>query len=78
MTPRASHRPKNLVTYFGGYASAILEGNRGVHIYREGDLETFCGLAARLSYGTPRVVGQHSRVSCGDCFRDAQEARRDA
>jgi hypothetical protein len=70
-------RPANVVTYFGGYASAIMDGDRRVHIFRDDDLLTFCGLAARLSYGVPRTVGQHSRTSCEDCFAMSQEARRD-
>lgn len=60
-------RTVNVVTYFGDYASAILEDSNVVHIYQDGDMETFCGLAARLSYGTP----------CEDCFLDCQEVRRD-
>jgi hypothetical protein len=73
----AALRPKNLVTYFGGYASGIQAGDRRVHILRDGERETFCGIADRCGYGTPAVVGQLSRRSCEDCFREAREVRRD-
>lgn len=74
---RLAERPANLVTYFGGYASAIQEGDRRVHIFRDGDRETFCGLVERCGYGTPRIVGQFDRRSCETCFRVAQKERRD-
>lgn len=73
----ATSRPHNLVSYFGGYASGIQAGDRRVHIFRDGDRETFCGLVERCGYGTPGVVGQLSRRSCEVCFRESQEARRD-
>jgi hypothetical protein len=65
------------VTYFGGYASAIRSGDRYVHIFRDGDRGTFCGVLGDLSFGTPRTVGQLSRKSCGPCFADCQQERRD-
>lgn len=70
-------RPNNCVTYFGGYAAAICDGDRRVHIFRDDELATFCGVAARLTYGTPRVVGQRLRVQCEGCFHEAQGVRRD-
>lgn len=70
-------RPANLVTYFGNYASAIRSGDRYVHIFRDGDRETFCGVVGDLAFGTPRIVGQHSRSSCMSCFADCQQVRRD-
>lgn len=71
-----AHRPANVVSYFGGYASAVRLGDRFVHIFRDGDEKTFCGVVGELSFGTPRVVGQLSRKSCEICFRDCQEVRR--
>jgi len=70
-------RQKNLVTYFGGYAAALMDGDSRVHIFEDDDFATFCGLAARLSYGIPRTVGQPQRHSCEECFQLAQEVRRD-
>ncbi len=73
----AYRRPSNVVTYFGSYASAIRAGDRYVHIFRDGDERTFCGVVGDLSFGTPRIVGQHRRTSCLSCFADCQRVRRD-
>jgi hypothetical protein len=67
-------RPSNIVTYFGGLASAIEPGTADVHIFKDGDRETFCGLAdpRRLTYGTPRTVGAPHRHLCLFCIAAAQ------
>ena len=70
-------RPASVVTYFGGYAAAIQAGDRRVHIFHDGDRETFCEMTDKCGYGTPRSVGQHFRRSCEECFREAQKERRD-
>jgi len=70
-------RPRNLVTYCGGYASALRGGDFFVHIYRDGDQATFCDLDDGLRYGTPREIGKQSMQACHTCFRDAQRVRRD-
>ena len=71
-------RPSNVVTYFGDYASALVAGDRRVHIFMDGDELTFCHLPVEgLEYGTPVSVGQRSRVSCQQCFALCQKVRRD-
>ena len=79
MAEIVTQRPSNIVTYFGGYASAIASGDQLVHIFMDGDDLTFCHLPRGITfeYGTPRVVGQIRRRSCERCFALAQGVRRD-
>lgn len=76
MTELVTRRPRNVVTYFGGYASAMHDDWVHVHILRDGDRETFCGLTDGLRHGTPKEVGRAHKM-CETCLDAAQEARRD-
>jgi hypothetical protein len=63
------------VSYFGGYQAAMHDEYLHVHIFRDDDRETFCGLTD-ARYGTVReVVRAHK--GCEECFKLAQEVRRD-
>lgn len=70
------HRPSSRVSYFGGYQAAMHDEWIHVHIFRDGDRETFCGLTDGLRYGTVREVARAHR-GCEECFKLAQEERRD-